>query len=132
VKSRAISKLEGLGRLMPVTGFSSAIGLLNLAGIPPLSGFWSKLLIAYGLTAMIEEPPVAIVLLLFVVNAVIAAGYYVYFTTRLFRERGVVAREVPPLMWIPELALAGACIVLTLLLTPVLELVYEGASSLMG
>jgi multicomponent Na+:H+ antiporter subunit D len=33
---------------MPVTSTSSVVALLSTAGIPPLSGFWSKLLIILG------------------------------------------------------------------------------------
>ena len=42
------SKLDGLGGLqarMPVTGISSVLASLSAAGIPPLAGFWSKLII---------------------------------------------------------------------------------------
>lgn len=42
---RAMSKMGGLATRMPVTGVTSIIAFLSTAGIPPLSGFWSKLLI---------------------------------------------------------------------------------------
>lgn len=132
VKSRAIAGLEGCGREMRLTGISSAIGLLNLAGIPPMAGFWSKLLIAEGLAAMLSDPLVAAALAIFIANAVLAAGYYIYFMTRLFRGRRAGAREVPALMWGPEALLAAACILITLLLSPVLSHVYECVTSLVG
>lgn len=40
-----MDKLGGLQKQMPVTGISSVLAFLSTAGIPPLSGFWSKLLI---------------------------------------------------------------------------------------
>lgn len=40
-----IRKLGGLQKNMPLTAFSSIIALLSAAGIPPMAGFWSKLLI---------------------------------------------------------------------------------------
>lgn len=43
--TRDMDKMGGLAARMPVTGLSSVLGLLSMAGIPPLSGFWSKLLI---------------------------------------------------------------------------------------
>lgn len=44
-----ITKLGGLEKKMPVTAFSSVIAFLSTAGIPPCSGFWSKLIIVLAL-----------------------------------------------------------------------------------
>ncbi len=44
-----IETLGGLENKMPVTAFSSVIAFLSTAGIPPLCGFWSKLLIVLSL-----------------------------------------------------------------------------------
>jgi len=44
-----IDKMGGLAEKMPYTGATSAIASLSTAGIPPLSGFWSKLLIIIAL-----------------------------------------------------------------------------------
>jgi proton-translocating NADH-quinone oxidoreductase chain N len=43
--TRDISRLGGLSKQMPITGASSVLAFLSAAGIPPLAGFWSKLLI---------------------------------------------------------------------------------------
>lgn len=40
-----IEQLGGLQKQMPITGTSNIIAFLSTAGIPPLAGFWSKLLI---------------------------------------------------------------------------------------
>ena len=42
-------KMAGLGSKMQITSTSSLAGLLSTAGIPPLSGFWSKLVIIIAL-----------------------------------------------------------------------------------
>jgi multicomponent Na+:H+ antiporter subunit D len=47
--TRNMEKLSGLASRMPLTGLTSAIGSLSASGIPPLSGFWSKLLIIIAL-----------------------------------------------------------------------------------
>ena len=44
-----MDKMGGLSSKMPVTSASSVIAILSTAGIPPLSGFWSKLIIILAL-----------------------------------------------------------------------------------
>ncbi len=43
--TRELKKLGGLNRKLPVTAATSLIGSMSIAGIPPFSGFWSKLII---------------------------------------------------------------------------------------
>ncbi len=43
-----IKNLGGLQAKMPITSLSSIINFLSAAGIPPLAGFWSKVLIIIG------------------------------------------------------------------------------------
>jgi len=47
--SRDIDKMGGLAKQMPLTSLTSVIGSLSCAGIPPLAGFWSKLMIIIAL-----------------------------------------------------------------------------------
>lgn len=42
---RDLEKMGGLNKRMPVTGTTNLIASMSIAGIPPLNGFWSKLLI---------------------------------------------------------------------------------------
>lgn len=44
-----VDSFSGLGYRMPVTSAATAIAFLSTAGIPPLSGFWSKLFIILAL-----------------------------------------------------------------------------------
>jgi multicomponent Na+:H+ antiporter subunit D len=43
--TRDMDVMGGLSARMPVTGATSVVAFLSTAGIPPLSGFWSKLII---------------------------------------------------------------------------------------
>ena len=47
--TRHMDSLSGLTQRMPVTGVSSVFASLSAAGVPPLAGFWSKLLIIMAL-----------------------------------------------------------------------------------
>ena len=45
----SMDSMGGLGSRMPVTAGTSAVASLSIAGLPPLAGFWSKLLIVIAL-----------------------------------------------------------------------------------
>jgi len=47
--TRDMDSLSGVSNVMPVTGWTSVVAFLSTAGIPPLSGFWSKLIIVVAL-----------------------------------------------------------------------------------
>jgi multicomponent Na+:H+ antiporter subunit D len=44
-----MDKMGGLGSKMPLTSLSSVLASLSAAGVPPLAGFWSKLIIVMAL-----------------------------------------------------------------------------------
>jgi multicomponent Na+:H+ antiporter subunit D len=44
-ETRDLEKLGGLSQKMPVTTATNLLGSMSIAGVPPFSGFWSKLII---------------------------------------------------------------------------------------
>jgi proton-translocating NADH-quinone oxidoreductase chain N len=44
-----MTRMGGLGARMPLTSATSIVAILSTAGVPPLSGFWSKLIILIAL-----------------------------------------------------------------------------------
>lgn len=79
-KTLDMDKLGGLSEKMPVTGATSLIAFLSTAGIPPLAGFWSKLLIIMGLWAAGFK----VYALLAVLASVITVAYFLSMTRRVF------------------------------------------------
>ena len=84
-----IEKFKGLGYRMPITAIAMTISLLALAGIPPLNGFWSKLLL-FG--AAIDSghqvwwgPYLAIA---GVLNSGLSLGYYAWIIRKMYLEEG--------------------------------------------
>ncbi len=82
-----IDKLQGLGRRMPITALALVISLFALAGIPPLSGFWSKLMLfgsALDAGSTIWWAPwLAIV---GVLNSALSLAYYGWITRKMYFE----------------------------------------------
>jgi NADH-quinone oxidoreductase subunit N len=81
---------DGLGRRMPITAFTMTVAFLALAGVPPLSGFWSKLLLflsvangSYGWLALAG-----------ILNSAFSLGYYAWLIKRMYVDEGESAERV--------------------------------------
>ena len=75
-----MDELGGLSSRMPVTGFTSVLAFLSTAGVPPLSGFWSKLLIVVGVWQA-GSPVVAVLAILL---SLMTAAYFLSMQRRVF------------------------------------------------
>ncbi|MEM1537937.1 MAG: proton-conducting transporter membrane subunit [Candidatus Nezhaarchaeales archaeon] len=132
-KTRDISMLEGIGKHMAITGASFSIGLLGLAGVPPLSGFWSKLFIILAGYSITWDPFMIVVTTLIVLNSIFAATYYVWLMQRImFRESKVKAKEAPASMILPIVILALLCVVVGLMPGWIIEAAGKAGLSLIS
>jgi len=82
-----VDKLKGLARRMPITSLGLVISLLALAGVPPLSGFWSKLML-FGAaidagTVVWWGPWLAIA---GVLNSALSLAYYGWIIRKMYFE----------------------------------------------
>jgi len=108
--TRDMKQLGGLRESMPVTSWTINLGTLSIAGVPPFSGFWSKLIIIIA-TIKAGHYVVAAVAMAF---AFVTLAYYVKVqrevifgsVTKLVEK----AREVPALMYVPLIILAIVCV----------------------
>lgn len=107
--SGAVEDFNGLGRRMPVTSFSMSISFLALAGIPPLSGFWSKLL----LFTSVLNGPYAWLAVAGVLNSAFSMGYYGWVIKRMYMDdpEGEVTPVQEPLSFVMILGVLVALIV---------------------
>jgi NADH-quinone oxidoreductase subunit N len=83
----SLEKYRGLGRRMPITAIAFSISLLALAGVPPLNGFWSKLVL-FGAainsgTQVSWGPWLAIA---GVLNSALSLGYYAWIMRKMYME----------------------------------------------
>jgi proton-translocating NADH-quinone oxidoreductase chain N len=87
--SYGLEKYRGLGIRMPITAIALAISLLALAGVPPLNGFWSKLVI-FG--AAINSSPYVwwgpYLAIAGVLNSALSLGYYAWIIRKMYMENG--------------------------------------------
>lgn len=85
----SLEKYRGLGKRMPITAITLSISLLALAGVPPLNGFWSKLVIfGAGINSgpLIEWGPWLAIA--GVLNSALSLGYYAWIIRKMYMEEG--------------------------------------------
>ncbi len=115
IHTRELSKMGGIGRDMPYTGYSMSVGLLSLLGLPPLIGFWSKLLIIMAVAMAIRSVGGVVMLItfiLFLFNVIYAAAYYLRVAKVLMIESGAVrTHEAPFPMVFPVVVFALFCLI---------------------
>ena len=117
--------MGGLKKYMPITFILMIIATASLAGIPPLSGFWSK--DAVFIACLVAGTPLSLTLL--AVGAVSAAMTFFYSIRYIkltflgheskhieeMEEHGHHPHEAPQIMWVPIAILVGLVCIIGLL-----------------
>ena len=122
--SRRLDQLSGLGKRMPVTGWTLRVGALAISGVPPFGGFWSKLIIILALTQMAALGHWAfyIPVALAVATAVVTLVYYAKVQRSVLggepSDAAKGAREVPFAMCLASVLLAVLCLASALIVLP--------------
>jgi proton-translocating NADH-quinone oxidoreductase chain M len=129
--SRDLNLLAGIGRRMPITGITFALGALAIAGLPSLNGFMSEL---YIINAGIQAGQILGISLM-IVNIIISVAYYLRIIQIILLRKPAESlqkvREAPPSMMAPMVILSILCIVLGVYPEPVLEESKAAASALL-
>ncbi len=102
--------MGGLAKRMPVTAATNLVGSLSIAGVPPLNGFWSKLIIIIALVQA-GHWGFAVVAVL---ASVLTLWYYLLIQRKAFfgklNERWKDVKEAPFWMLASNVILALLCI----------------------
>ena len=126
--TRDLGRMGALARRMPVTGFCCRVGALSIAGVPPLNGFFSKLIIIVAL-AMAGQAWLS------AVAAAVAVGtLLMYVKVQRYALDGEPAddaaadvREAPALMCVALVVLAVVCLGAGLAFVPLKEHLFDPA-----
>jgi multicomponent Na+:H+ antiporter subunit D len=93
--TRNLDEMGGLAKRMPWTAGTNLIGSLSIAGVPPLGGFWSKLVI---IIALIQSGESALAVIA-VLASVLTLWYYLILQRKAFfgklAERWAQVKEAP-------------------------------------
>ena len=80
LKRGDVQAYNGLAKRMPFTAFTIAVAFLALAGVPPLNGFWSKLLLFLS----VINGPFAWLAVAGILNSAFSLGYYAWVIRRMY------------------------------------------------
>ena len=93
----SLDKIKGLGRRMPITALGLVISLLALAGVPPLNGFWSKLMLfGAALDAGTVAPWAPWLAIAGVLNSALSLAYYAWIIRKMYFEGETEKRVSEP------------------------------------
>ena len=129
--SRNLKSLGGLNSRLPVTASTSLIGSMSIAGIPPLNGFWSKLII---IIAAIQAGYFGFALIAILVSIVTLAYYLKFMGFTFFGKIDTALlriKEVPLSMRLSMLILAIICVLGGFLLIPQFRPFLESAANVL-
>jgi NADH-quinone oxidoreductase subunit L len=103
-----LTRWGGLRSKMPITFWTSAVGVLSLSGVPLFSGFWSKDLVIESTL----EAGNTVVYLLVVAASVLTVTYSLRWLYKVFLappkgHASEHAHESPPVMTVPLIILAA-------------------------
>ncbi len=116
--TKNLNDLGGLASKMPVTGTTSMVASLSISGIPPLNGFWSKLII---IIACIQSghywfASFAVLGSILTLGSFLKVQRYIFYGHLKDAFQNIA--EVPFLMRLPMIILALFCIFMGILLLP--------------
>jgi len=130
--TRSLDRMGGLAKRMPLTAATSAVGSLAIAGVPPLNGFWSKLLIIIALV----QAKMMLLAVLAVLGSVVTLWYYLVLQHQAFfgklGEAWKSVREAPFWMSLATVLLALLCIVTGLVFPFVIHSWLQPAADVLG
>lgn len=130
LKRADLRAYDGLSRRMPLTAFTLAVAFLGLAGVPPLSGFWSKLLLILS----VANGPYGWLALAAVLNSAFSLGYYAWIIKRMYMDEGESSEKVKEPFWFVIIfaVMVGLIIGIGLFPQQVINFASSAANSLVG
>jgi multicomponent Na+:H+ antiporter subunit D len=138
--TRDMDDMGGLAKRMPVTAVTNLIGSLSIAGVPPLNGFWSKLLIIVALVQA-GHPVFAVIAVLV---SVLTLWYYLLMQRKAFfgklNEKWAAVKEAPFWMTAATVLLALLCVgigiffssTVTIWIQPAADVLADGVHAVTG
>jgi len=132
--SMEISKLEGMGKRMPLTSLAFTIGAFSLVGLPPFIGFPSKFLIIRA--ALSKQEVLFTVLIALVLLGTVIEGAYFFRVVQVLYFKGnhnnLKREEAPVPALIPIVILMVLIVIVGVYPKPVTTMLNSASSELLN
>ncbi|TFG32741.1 NADH-quinone oxidoreductase subunit M [Candidatus Thorarchaeota archaeon] len=138
---RDIKKMGGLSNKMPITAFAAAIGMMSIAGSPPLSGFVSEWMMFLGgfnaaASGTVLNMGFLILTILAVSSTILSAAYMLRFFWRVFLgthpEELEDVKESPKAMTIPMIILGILIVIFGIFPSLALDVIVPAFTGIIG
>lgn len=128
-----MDSVAGIGYQMPVAAAALVVGVLALAGVPPLAGFWGKLFIVVASAEAAGTAGILLALLV-VANSFLSLGYYLPLLRSLFarddEQSFAELRPSPRAIAVPLVVVTTLTIVVGLAPVAGFEIVHPAAEAM--
>ncbi len=114
ISTTSLDSYSGLGKRMPITAFSLTIALFALAGVPPLSGFMSKLV----LFTAAADGQLWWLALAGVLNSAFSMAYYGWVVKRMYFDESPAERRLSEPASLVAVLVASTAIIIVVGLYP--------------
>jgi len=95
LKRGDMGAFSGLSKRMPITAFTLSISFLALAGVPPLAGFWGKLLLFLS----VANSQFGWLAVAGILNSALSIGYYGLVIKRMYMDEPESNQRVHEPFW---------------------------------
>ena len=124
--TRDLNKMSGILVKAPITGYTSLVAALSICGVPPLGGFWSKLIIIF---ACIQAGRLGLAAVAVVVSVLTLGYYFKALTPALFGTAKEAVKEKAHFSMNIAMAALAVLVVLSALtlIPPISNILFDGA-----
>jgi len=107
--SKKISALAGLGKKLPIVSILFGLGAFAIVGLPPFSGFWSKL---YVLTAAADQNMLLLIMAILAISVIEIIYYFRVVSTLYYgKQEEEIEVQKPSINAMVSMLVLGATII---------------------
>jgi len=127
--SKKISALAGLGKKLPIVSILFGLGAFAIVGLPPFSGFWSKL---YVLTAAADQNMLLLIMAILAVSIIEIIYYFRVVSTLYYgKQEEEIEVQKPSINAMVSMLVLGATIIVVGVYPDIITHFFDSAADML-